>query len=260
MALVPLNKRRVWITGGSSGIGRALVKALVAKDNRVIVTARNRDRLAEVQALCPERIDLLPCDIAQPEAAELLKNGLAELTPALDTVILNAGDCEYLDAAEPDIELVERVTQVNYLGFARSLYACMPLLLASDSQPHLVGISSAATLYGLPRAAAYGASKAALNYFLESARADLRPQGLAVSIVSPGFVDTPLTQRNDFPMPWLMTDQQAAARVITGLERRQYRIEFPAPLIWGLRLMRLLPDALALRLAQGIARRGPGGG
>ena len=254
MALVPLSNRRVWITGGSSGIGRELVRALLARHNRLIVTARQSDRLAEVQALCPERIDLLPCDITQADAAEFLKDGLARLTPALDTVILNAGGCEYVDATAPDIELIERVTQVNYLGFARSLCACMPLLLASDARPHLVGISSAATLCGLPRAEAYGASKAALSYFLESLRADLFSHGVTVSIVNPGFVDTPLTRRNDFPMPWLMTEQQAVARIIRGLERRKHLIEFPAPLTWGLRLLRLLPDTLVLRLAQGMAR------
>lgn len=252
-----LTNRRIWITGATSGIGKAMALELADRGNQLILSARSKHNLQEVQSHHPDSIQIIDADLSDPKCAASLRTRLSELTPALDTVILNAGSCEYIEIENFDIAAVERITQVNYLGFARCVYAALPLLLQSQAMPHLVGISSASAYFGLPRAQAYGASKAAVSYFLESMRVDLYRKGVDVSVVFPGFVDTPLTRKNDFPMPGLISEEQACQRILSGIENRANEISFPRPLILTLKLLSALPSSWSTRLAQRIVRQKP---
>ncbi|MFT7530920.1 MAG: NAD(P)-dependent dehydrogenase (short-subunit alcohol dehydrogenase family), partial [Gammaproteobacteria bacterium] len=159
--------RRVWLTGASSGIGRSLLELLVQQGNQVIITSRNIDELELIRQRNPQQIDTLVADISLPDSAQSMASGLRKITGALDTVILNAGTCEYVDINSFKADLFDRVLQANFLGTVRCIEASLELLKSGES-PHLVGLSSAAAITGLPRAEAYGASKAAISSLFES--------------------------------------------------------------------------------------------
>lgn len=254
MASVPLSQRTIWITGASSGIGESLVRALLDRDNHLIITARNRSRLEEMAEMTGARFTVLPADVSDDDAMEPARDFFRGLPGGLDSAILAAGNCEYVDTGSFDAGAVARMMAVNTTGMARCVEAALPALRRSGNQPHIVGVSSASAVTGLPRAEAYGASKAAVVSFLESLGLDLHAEGIDVSIVLPGFVDTPLTRQNDFPMPFLMDSERAAEKIIAGVEARKIRIAFPWQLMLALRLLAALPDRLRIRLGQKMVR------
>jgi NAD(P)-dependent dehydrogenase (short-subunit alcohol dehydrogenase family) len=171
----------------------------------------------------------------------------------LDQVILNAGTCEYVDAGVFEADMIERVMRANLFSAAYCVEAALPLLRKAQ-RPHLVAVCSSVTYLPLPRAEAYGASKAAMRYLFQSLRIDLAHEGIDVTLVSPGFVDTPLTQKNDFPMPMRWPVGNAAAYIATRLEKRPLDIAFPWPFIAALRALALLPQRLQLTLGRRMAR------
>ena len=248
--------RKIWLTGASSGIGKAMAERLCEAGNHVIATARKADSLEPLKNQFPGKVTVVPGDISVPGSENELRSRLAYEVDSLDTVILNAGGCEYVDVDNYDHALVERVTQVNFLGFSRCLHASLPLLRKSSKNPHLVGISSASVFFGLPRAEAYGGTKAAMTYFLKSLRSDLVQHGIDVSIVYPGFVDTPLTRKNDFPMPGLMDTDTATNIILQGISRRKHEISFPKSLCWTLKVLESLPVGLSKKIAQRMVRSG----
>ncbi len=254
MSHIPLENRTIWITGASSGIGRSLAERLAGHGNHLVLTARNRTALEDMARLDERNVTVLDADLSSDDCIAPLSAALDALPGGLDTMLLCAGDCEYVDVARFDSGITYRMANLNLVGVARCLEAGLPSLRRSRKRPHIAGISSASALTGLPRAEAYGASKAALVNFLESLGLDLRHEGIDVSIVLPGFVDTPLTRRNDFPMPFLVDADTAARRIIDGLERRRIRIAFPRRLTMALELFAMLPDSLRLRLGQKLVR------
>jgi NAD(P)-dependent dehydrogenase (short-subunit alcohol dehydrogenase family) len=234
-------RKVVWITGASSGLGRSLALQLAGSGALVIASARNRQALEELAAL-HDNIHPLPCDIADPAACAELPTRMAEITPYLDQAILNAGVCEYLDFPEPDWEALRRVMEINFFGSVNCVRIALPMLRQSrDSRAQLVVVASQVTAAPFPRAEAYGASKAALQYFCDSLRIDLAGENIDVSVINPGFVDTPLTRRNDFSMPFLMGVEQAARRIVRRLQARPRRYDFPLRLSLLLGISRLLP-------------------
>ena len=231
----------IWITGASSGLGRSLALQLAGQGNRVIASARNQaelDKLAELDA----NIVPLPCDITDEQAMASLGPLIEEISPRLDQVILNAGNCEYLDFPDPDWSAVRRVMEVNFFGTVNCVKLALPLLRQSNSdRPHVVAIVSQVTAAPFPRAEAYGASKAAMRYFFDSLRMDLAADDIDVTVVNPGFVDTPLTRKNDFPMPFLMQVEEAAERIVRNIQSRPRHYSFPLRLSVLLSLSRFLP-------------------
>ncbi len=231
----------IWITGASSGIGAALALELARRDNRVIISARSAEGLQTVAAT-HSNIETLVFDITDRSQIATVRDALNARTDHLDRVILNAGTCEYLDIDTPDWSLPERVMATNYFGLVNSLAACFDLLKRAP-RPHLVGIGSQATRAPFPRAEAYGASKAAVGYFLESLRLDVARLNIDVTHVLPGFVDTPLTRKNDFPMPFLLSVDAAAQRIANALAARSAEYAFPRRLSAALWLARHFPRA-----------------
>ncbi|MFZ5723155.1 MAG: SDR family NAD(P)-dependent oxidoreductase [Pseudomonadota bacterium] len=245
--------RTVWITGASSGIGRALAIRLAGEGARVFASARTAAALGELQQ--EHGIEPLPLDVTAGDDLSFAARRIRELAGHLDILVLNAGTCEYVDARRLDPALFERVFAVNFFGAVHTLEAAMPLLRAGTTR-HIVGIGSAAALTGLPRAEAYGASKAALHYLLDSLRLDLTQEGFAVSVVMPGFVDTPLTARNDFPMPMRITVDEAVDHLLAAMAARQPESVFPRLFVRLLRIFRLLPAGWRNHLGQRLVRRG----
>ncbi len=254
MATIPLTQRTIWITGASSGIGESLVESLVGRENHLIISARTESRLASIADRYAEDVTILPADVSSHVSMANVRDFFDNMEGGLDTMILAAGDCEYVDVKAFDAEAIDRMMQVNTVGLARCVEAGLAALRRSDNEPHIVGVSSASALTGLPRAEAYGSSKAAVVSLLESLALDLHPEGILVSVVLPGFVDTPLTQRNDFPMPFLLESPEAARRIIAGVEARKSTIAFPWQLIWSLKILGALPDRLRILAGQRMVR------
>lgn len=229
----------IWVTGGSSGIGRELCLRLAQQGHRVIASGRNESRL---QALQREHsgIVILPFDVTDRGRISAVQQQLMGMVNRLDRVFLNAGDCEYFDLASGNWQSIEKMVSVNFLGMVNSVQIGLPLLERS-TRGHIVGIGSQAVLAPFPRAEGYGASKAAVSYFLAALRIDLSAKGIDVTEVQPGFVDTPLTQRNDFPMPFMVSAEEAAKRILSAVERRPMQYVFPKRLQWLLKLSRWMP-------------------
>jgi NAD(P)-dependent dehydrogenase (short-subunit alcohol dehydrogenase family) len=256
-----------WITGASSGIGRELALLLAEHGQRVWISARSPGALQAVARMHPDLLIPLPCDVTDDGAMATLFRD-SPLAPAwLDGVILCAGTCEYVDLPELDLALFRRVFDVNYFGVVNACGAALPLLRAAHERqpqrkPQLFGVGSLASVVGFPRAEAYGASKAALAYFLEALRCDVQ-QDIDVTLISPGFVATPMTERNDFAMPFLWSAREAAEYIVARLGSRRRAIRFPWQLRTLLRLGALLPwwwyRSVVPRLARKRASTRPAG-
>ena len=242
----PLHNACVWVTGASSGIGKALVGQLVAAGNFVIVSGRNKDALCKLAAQLGPKVKALPFDVSRSDSMEAVAAQLADITDYIDCVIACAGICEYVDDLDFDSHLYERVFETNFLGVIRTLQLAKPLLDNSRASPQFVAVGSLSSVIPFPRAEAYGAAKAALEYFVKSASIDLSHQRLKISLVRPGFVATELTKSNDFSMPFLQTSEMAASRIIQGVRQRKAIIDFPRRLSWPLRFLGLF-DGLWVR-------------
>jgi NAD(P)-dependent dehydrogenase (short-subunit alcohol dehydrogenase family) len=248
-------KRRIWLTGASSGIGLALAEELLDAGHQVALTARNLEPLEALERRFPRQVLLAPGDITEPEQVAGIGERIAQVWGAVDTAILNAGTCEYIDASQFDAQLVERVVKTNLIATAYCVQEALNLLRLGQ-QPHLVGVASSVAFLPLTRSEAYGASKAGLRYLLRSLRIDLAREGIDVTLVSPGFVDTPLTRKNDFPMPMSWPAEKAARFIARRLEkpRRPLEIAFPWAFILILKLLAMLPERLQLALGKRMVR------
>ncbi|WP_417566691.1 SDR family NAD(P)-dependent oxidoreductase [Marinobacter sp.] len=247
----------IWITGASSGIGESVTRALARGGHRLVITARRKEALDEIASIAPERITPAAADTTSKQDLQGVAAAL-EAHGDLNMVILNAGTCEYLEIADYSSDVIEKNIHTNVVGTARCLDIALPALRRSRAkgQPATVVIvSSSAWWFPFGRAEGYGASKAALSYFAHSLRADLDSEGIDVVVVSPGFVKTPLTDRNDFPMPFLVTAEDAAERIVSGLARGHNEIAFPKRFTWMLRVFGALPRPLIDRMAAAMARK-----
>lgn len=245
----------VWLTGATSGIGLAVLERLVGDGHRVIATGRRAEALESLVARFPDQVVALRADTTSREDMEAAAAQLQAYD--VNWAILNAGTCEYLDTRAFSADLVERVINTNVVGTARSVEAVLPALRRSTQAGRpvrLAIVGSSAWWFPFTRAEAYGASKAALSYFTHSLRADLEHENIPVSLVSPGFVETPLTDQNDFEMPFIISAEEAAKEIVSGLEKGKPEIEFPKKFTLSLKLMRLLPRSLTDRLAAKMSR------
>ena len=241
----PLNRpitdwrgRSVWLIGASSGIGLALAKALHAAGARVAVSARNAQLLQQFVEEHPGA-HAVPLDVC--DAAAMAQAGRdVQAQQGLDVVVYCAGYYQPLRATDYSIHDMLRHQDVNYIGAARMLDAVLPTLLAQGTG-HISLVASVAGFRGLPQSLAYGPTKAALINLSETLYYDLSPRGLGVSVVTPGFVATPLTSHNDFAMPALISPDQAAQAMLRGWARGEFQIHFPKRFTRVLQLLRVLP-------------------
>jgi short-subunit dehydrogenase len=221
------NQKTVWITGASSGIGLSLTKCYLEAGWKVLASARSQGDLSSLLDQ-HENLSFIPFDVSDENQIDFVRNLLITHTNHLDCAVLNAGTCEYLDMSDvdPDWKMMDRVMSVNFFGLVNSVDVCLPLL-KNALRPHLVGVSSQAVQAAFPQAEAYGASKAAVRYFLSALRMDLKLFNIDVTCLLPGFVDTPLTQKNTFPMPFLMASDEAAKRMYSAVQSRPFEYAFP---------------------------------
>ncbi|MCF8160639.1 MAG: SDR family NAD(P)-dependent oxidoreductase [Polaromonas sp.] len=233
--------RRAWLVGASSGIGRATAHALHAQGAQVIVSARDGAALEAFVGQHPGaqalELDVTDAPAVQRAAAVLFAQG------ALDAVVYCAGHYRAMTADRMDLPELLRHNQVNYLGALHVLDAVLPGLLAQAQgrRGHISLMASVAGYRGLPNSLAYGPTKAALINLAETLYLDLHGQGVGVSLVNPGFVETPLTAQNEFKMPALISPAQAAEAILQGWARGQFEIHFPRRFTFWLKVLRCLP-------------------
>jgi short-subunit dehydrogenase len=231
--------QRVWVIGASSGIGAETARALLARGARLALSARNQDGL---QSITDDHSDtlILPLDITDHAAVIAARDRIVADWGGIDLVLVVAGTYNRMRADDFDLAVAERMVATNLNGPLNCLDAVLPTLLA-QGKGGIAIVASIAGLSGLPHALIYGPTKAALINLCESLYLDLHPRGIAVYLINPGFVATPLTAGNEFSMPALIPASTAADELIRGIERGEFHIHFPKRFTNWLRLLRLLP-------------------
>jgi NAD(P)-dependent dehydrogenase (short-subunit alcohol dehydrogenase family) len=243
----------VWITGASLGIGAALSTELAARGFVVAATARNEKALAEL-ADTAANIHAFAGDITDRSGMAALVDTIERDLGPIDMAVLNAGIYLPTNFPEFDADLFDRSFAVNLGGTVNCLAPLVPLM-SGRGRGRIAIVSSVAGYGGLPTSAAYGATKAALFNLGESLAMDLAAHGVKVSMIAPGFVRTPATDVNTFPMPFIISADDAARRIANGLEKGQAHIAFPKRFSYLLRLINLLPRGLYTRLVGGATSR-----
>lgn len=246
--------RRVWLLGASSGIGAALAQALARQGARLALSARRADALDEVARACaPAEAMTLPLDVRDAAAVAAAEQAIVARWGGYDVVVLLAGHYQPRTVDEFELAAAREVLAVNIDGAYHLLAAVLPRLLAAGAGA-LVLVSSVAGYRGLPRSLVYGPSKAALNNLAEALHLELHARGVGVTLVNPGFVRTPLTAGNPFPMPALIEPEEAAERIVAGLARGAFEIHFPRRFTGVLKALALLPASLYLPLVRWLTR------
>ena len=241
------SRRRIWIIGASSGIGRALAQALAAEGCDLVLSARDRAALDDLALDCPGAL-VLPLDLARPEQ---LQAAVAAISPgSLDAVICAAALYQPRLVRDIDDEMLAQLVEVNLTSMFR-IARDVPVLLRDGGQ--LVLFGSVAGYVGLPRGQPYSATKAAIANLAETLRVELAPR-TDVRLVSPGFVRTRLTDMNDFDMPAIITPEEAAREILAGLRGRGFEIHVPRRFTLAIKLLRALPYRLSLAITARLGR------
>jgi NAD(P)-dependent dehydrogenase (short-subunit alcohol dehydrogenase family) len=249
--------RVVWLVGASTGIGRATAERLHQVGATVVVSARNASALHSFVAARPGS-DAIPLDVTDRDAMRAATRTLLARHGRVDLAIYCAGHYRAMRATDFDLDDALRHQQVNYVGVLHLLDAVLPQLLkqAAEGLPaHLSLVSSVAGYRGLPKSLAYGPTKAALINLAETLYLDLHPRGIGISVINPGFVDTPLTAQNEFTMPALISPDRAAAEILRGWERGRFEIHFPKRFTHAMKALSYLSDGLyfaAMRRTTGL--------
>ena len=239
----------VWITGASTGIGAALAKRYASDGHTVFISARSADKL---QALATETKSLagviksFPCDVTDNESVLSAVKDI-EANGTIDLAIMNAGYYEPIELEELNLEHFLNTYDVNLFGVVRCLLAVLPGMRDAASGQIAI-VSSVSGYTGLPRAAAYGSSKAALINLAESLQPECKARGIDVRLINPGFVKSPLTDKNNFKMPFIVEAEYAADKIVDGLAGGKFEIHFPKRFTFLLKLLRSLPYVFYLKV------------
>ena len=239
-------KQHILITGATSGIGYQLAKDYLLEEQHVYAVGRDEEALAELKSLGAETINL---DLMDRDKVIAAFDKISDI----DLAICGAGMCEYLDMPNFDSSVFMKVMSVNMGTLSHAIEGVLPKLIASRGR--LVGIGSASAYVPFARAEAYGSSKAAIHYLMKTLQISLAPQGVAVSLVVPGFVETPMTKQNDFPMPFIQTPEQASQAIRDGIKSGHEVIEFPKKLTLPLKLLGTLPDLVWKQVSEKMNKK-----
>lgn len=245
----------VWITGASTGIGRELARQYAEAGHCVFATARSQENLTSLVEECaafPGEVMALAADVCEPDRMADVFRKICEQKGVPDLVVLNAGTHKPTSATNFILEDHLHLMNINFNGVLNGLNACLPMFLERGSGQIAV-VASVAGYRGLPRAGAYGASKAALINLCESMQPELKAEGIDLRVVCPGFVKTPLTDLNKFPMPFLMPVDQAVKAMIRGLESSKFLIAFPWRMSVSMQILKRMPNRLFLAIASKIS-------
>ncbi len=245
----------VWITGAGKGIGRAVARRLAQDGWTVAASARTEDDLASLASeFPPGRVHPYPLDVADLGRTEATLKRIERDLGALDLAVLNAGTHISFGAKDFSVEAFRQLVETNLMGTVHGLAQVIPGFIARR-RGHIAVVASLAGYRGLPTAAAYGATKAGLINMCEALKPELDLHGVRLTLINPGFVETPLTDRNTFPMPFLISVEAAADEIIRGLTRAKFEVAFPGRFVVLMKMLRLLPDRLFFALTRRMSRQ-----
>ncbi len=231
--------KRVWLLGASTGIGAALAQELLRRGAKVALSGRKESLLRQVAGDCADVL-VLPCDALYPVSMRLALENMVDAWGGVDVAIYLAADYQPMRAWELDLDDASRMIDINLRG-AVAFACCVVPVLLKQGEGQIGFFASVAGYGGLPKSLIYGPTKAALINFAEALFMDLRPRGIGVRVINPGFVATPLTAANDFAMPALMTPEAAAQATLAGFSGRGFEIDFPKRFTRLMKLVAMLP-------------------
>lgn len=245
--------KRIWIVGGSSGIGLELVKLYLKDDCQVIVssrTASQNDELGALKKHYDTNLELIDLDVSTSDGMESVVKQAWDVFGGIDVWLYNAGTYKSMKLDDWDVDNFEKMVQINYLGAIRLIHLLTPLFEAQGWGRWAFN-ASLSSYFGLPYGGGYSGPKAAMVNLIESIQPELMAKKIQVQIINHGFVKTRLTQKNDFEMPQLMSPETAALNIYKGLNASYaFEIRFPYKLAWFLRLIRFLPYRFSLALTK----------
>jgi short-subunit dehydrogenase len=238
---VALPWRVVWITGASTGIGAAAARQLAAQGVTVACSARSVDALNAMAEGNPN-LKSYPLDVTDENATASCFHRIEADLGSIDLIIAGAGTYTEVTMEDFNTSAFKRMYEVNYLGVINVLASVIPTFRKRRAG-HISWIASVSGYRGLPKAAAYGPTKAALINLAESLKEELAADGVTISVINPGFVKTPMTAQNDFPMPFIMDVEDAARVTIDGLRKQKFEVAYPGRFVAILKVARVLPYA-----------------
>ena len=241
-----------WITGASSGLGRALARRMAADGWSVAASARSAEELTELAKsaeILTGKVHAYPLDITEPAAVSRAVATIEQDLGPIDQAVLNAGTHRPVRADGLAAADFKSLTDLNLMGTVYCLEALLPGMIARRSG-RIAVVASVAGYRGLPTSAAYGMTKAGLINMAEALKPELDGYGVCLQLVNPGFVRTPLTDKNPFPMPFLMEVEDAAAALYRGLCSNRFEIVFPRRFAYLLKVLRCLPAPLAFAVTR----------
>lgn len=249
-----LSPRVTWIVGASSGIGRALADELVLRGDAVVVSARSMAPLLEQAVIEPQRILPIAVDVTDLTSLAQALTQILMHWGRVDRVILNAADYAPMSLAEFDPALFERLMRINFMGVIHGIEAVRAYFLARGTGQIII-TASVAGYRGLPYAAPYGATKAALINMAESLAPEFAAHGVRLRVISPGFVRTPMTAKNSFTMPGIIEPAQAALHIARQLEGSRFELLVPRGFGWLMKLIRVLPYPIFFALTRRMLKK-----
>lgn len=231
----------ILITGASTGIGKALALSLSKENCNLILIARRTELIESYQSQMLNKAPLIiKCDVTRKEEVADAYKKISEKFDGVDIAILNAGVGFHVDITNYNSVFADKTYGTNLLGAIYWVEQILPYLL-KKREGIIVGVSSLADNRAYSKSGFYSSSKAALTNYLEGLSLDLKPHGIKVITVRPGFVDTPINEQNKYPMPFMMSSEKAAQIIINGIRKKKRLIQFPLPMILITRLIGLLP-------------------
>ena len=248
------DKKVIWITGASSGIGKALAIKF-AENNWIVAASARRENLLDELKLINENIHSFPLDVTEIDKCKLTSKKIIERFGNIDICVFGTGMHDPKSEKKFNLEKIREIMEVNYFGTMNSINSVYEYF--SEKQNGQISIiSSVAGYRGLPAAGAYCASKAALTSFAESLYFDMQKKNVHVSLISPGFIKTPMTDQNDFPMPMIKSPEFAANEIFKGLTiKKRFEIHFPKVFTYFLKFLQILPSGLYFKLvAKGMKK------
>ena len=247
------NQKKIWITGASSGIGKAVAEKFAQEGWKVAISARRKEILDKISD--NQNIFSFPLDVTDEKNCKSTFEEINQKLNGLDICFFCSGTYDPKKEKEINIEQNKFVMNVNYFGTLNCIKT-VEKYFKNKKRGHISIVSSIAGYRGLPNSSGYGPSKAALNNFAESIYFDFKKYNVRVSVISPGFIKTPLTDKNDFPMPFLRSVEFAAEKIYGGLiKSNSFEIHFPKQLTLILKFLRILPYKIYLFLIYKLYKR-----
>ena len=241
-----LKNKVVLLTGASSGIGYSLAKSLPKENCSLALISRRKNILDELVAELKSggvKVFSYKCDVGNIDEVRNTFDQVKKDFGKIDIAILNAGASHRVDVKEYSAEIAKEIFDANTLGIINCVEQLLPDFI-QRKEGMIVGVSSLADVRGFPKSGFYNASKAAASLLLESLRIELKPFNIKVITVKPGFIKTPMTDKNEFHMPFLMDVDKAAKIIIYGIKKEKLIIQFPFPTVIGSKIVKFIPDCL----------------